>query len=347
MTSLERVSLALQHKEADHVPAYPLINSISRIYTGIDYPTWSQDVDLCVESILKATDDIGVDVICTLQDLSVEAADFGQPVDYPKNDAAHPAKDQPMIKSEADYLKLEPVNPRKTLRMGRQIEICDKLVKAKGKTMPIVSFIYGPLGTMSMMRGASDLFMDCIESPDELHHALEAVTQTLMEYCKAVIETGVHAIMFDTLFASKTIMSKAMWSELEGPYMKRLADYIHSQGVMVMIHNCGDGIYFDAQIEAMQPEAISFLYPPDDCADFAEAKKKYGDVTTLIGAVEPSWLMFNSREAIIKECEKEIDDMGKNGGYILATGCEYPSNLSADNAKLMVEVAKTYGRYGK
>lgn len=37
MTSLERVVAALNHQEPDHVPVYPLINSISRIYTGIDY----------------------------------------------------------------------------------------------------------------------------------------------------------------------------------------------------------------------------------------------------------------------------------------------------------------------
>ena len=34
MNSLERVSLALQGKETDYVPVYPLINSISRAYLG-------------------------------------------------------------------------------------------------------------------------------------------------------------------------------------------------------------------------------------------------------------------------------------------------------------------------
>jgi len=30
MNSLKRVSLILQHKEADHVPVYPILNSVSR-----------------------------------------------------------------------------------------------------------------------------------------------------------------------------------------------------------------------------------------------------------------------------------------------------------------------------
>lgn len=342
MTSLERVVATIQRKEIDHVPVYPLINSISRKYCGINYSTWSQDPDLCAESIIRATEDIGVDVICTLQDLSVEAADFGQKVDYPLDDAAHPDMYNRRIKDIDDYQKIVPVNPRVTPRMSAQLRICDTLVRRKGKEMPIVSFVFGPLGVLSMLRGQSDMFMDCLDDPDAMHVALRAITDTLLDYCKAIIETGVHAIMFDTLFASQSIMRKDMWVAMEAPYMKELAAYVHSQGTMVMIHNCGNGIYFDVQIEAMQPEAISFLYPPDDCADFAEAKRKYGDKTTLIGCVTPSWLLAASREDVLAECSREMDAMAGGGGFILATGCEYPSGLAADNAKVMVEAARLY-----
>ena len=345
MTSLERVATILQHKEADRVPAYPLINSISRQYCGIDYPTWSTDARLCAESILRATDDIGVDVLCTLQDLSVEAADFGQPVHYPPNDAAHPDMNQRLIGDMEDYAKIAPINPRKTPRMSGQIELCKYLMDARGAEMPVVSFIYGPLGVLSMMRGQSEMFVDCLDDPDALHPALAAITDTLVEYCAAVIETGVHAIMFDTLFGSQSIMSKQMWRELEGPYVRRLAEFVHAKNTMVMVHNCGNGIYFDAHIETMHPEAISFLYPPDDCADFTDTKRKYGDKTTLIGAVTPSWLLNATREQVLEECRREIDAMAAGGGFILATGCEYPSGLAADNAKVMVEAARLYGAY--
>ena len=76
MTSLERVVAVLNHQEPDHVPAYPLCNSISRIYTGIDYAEWTLNEEKCAESIIKATEELGLDVICSLVDLSVEAADW-------------------------------------------------------------------------------------------------------------------------------------------------------------------------------------------------------------------------------------------------------------------------------
>lgn len=345
MNSLERVSLILQHKEVDYVPVYPLINSISRNYTGIDYATWTQDTELCAESILKATEDLDLDVICSLVDLSVEAADFGQEVEYPKNDAARPVYGSKVIRSIDEYKNVEPINPRITPRMSEHIRLCDLLVKAKGKEKPVVAFVFGPLGIVSMMRGQQDMFMDVLDDPDTIHIALEAITQTLIEYCSALMETGVHAIMFDTLYASQSIMSKSMWDALEGPYMERLAKHVHDNGCMVMIHNCGNGIYFDVQIKRMQPEAISFLHVPDDCTSYADMKEKYGKKTTLIGHVPPSLIVSATAQEIEEECKKEIDIFKKDGGFILATGCEYPANASPDNARVMVKTAQTYGRY--
>ena len=345
MTPLERVATIVQHKEADRVPVYPLINSISRTYQNINYPTWSVDIDQCAKSIIKATDDIGVDVICSLIDLSVEAADFGQEIVYPEHDAGHPAIDNRLLKSLEDMKKLNPINPEKTPRMSDHIKLCRTLVEQRGKTHPVVAFVFGPLGILSMLRGQSTLFLDLLDDPSAVHQALEAITETLMQYCRALMSTGVPAVMFDTLFASQSILSKEMWDEFEGPYMEKLARFIHDSGCMVMIHNCGSGIYFDAQIKRMAPEAISFLYPPDDCRDFEETKKKYGDQTTLIGYITPSWLLMAKEEEIRKECREEMETCAKGGGFILATGCEYPSGLSPDNAKIIVDEACKSGRY--
>lgn len=181
--------------------------------------------------------------------------------------------------------------------------------------------------------------------PDAVHEAAKEVNETLKEYCQALMDTGVNGIMIDTLFASGSILSKEMWDELEGDLVEDLAAAIREKNGMVMIHNCGERIYFDAQIKRMQPEVISFLYPPDDCKDFKECKEKYGDVTTLIGCVTPASAVIGTDEEGDQECRDSIDAMAKGGGFVLATGCEYPANASFDRAQRMVEIAKTYGKY--
>lgn len=345
MKPIERVSLTLQHKEADRVPVYPLLCGISRKLVNASYPVWSTDMDVCAEAYEKVTEAYDLDVICTLIDLSVEAADFGQAVIYPKNEAAHPDINNYMIKDIADFRSIEPIKLSNAPRMSGHIKLCDRLVRSKGKDVPVVAFVFGPLGILSMMRGQANMFMDMIDDPDAVKYGVAAITETLLDYVDALVATGVNAIMFDTLFASQSIMSKTMWREFEGGYVQKLADRVREHGCMVMVHNCGTGIYFDAQIETMQPTAISFLHVPDDCSSYEEVKEKYGSQITLIGHVPPPWLLSASEEEVEEECRKEIEMFKAGGGYILATGCEYPANMTFDKARIMVDAAKKYGRY--
>jgi len=347
MNSLERVALTLQHKQPDRVPVYPLLNGISRKLVGVDYKTWATNANICADAYIKVTEKFDLDAIVTLTDLSVEAADFGQKLIYPENEAAHPDYSNRLIKSAEEYSFIKRLNPKETPRMSEHIKLCDLLVKAKGQVVPIVAFVFGPLGILGMLRGEENLFVDILEEPENLKAPLEAITQTLIDYVDALMDTGVHAIMLDTLFASQSIMSKKMWVETEGPLVKRIAQHVHTRGCMFMIHNCGNGIYFDVQIETMKPEAISFLHLPDDCKSLQEVKEKYGSITTLIGNVSPTWMISASADEVEVECKNKIDALKKGGGFILATGCEYPANAVFDNAEVMIKVAKEYGKYSK
>ena len=345
MNSIERVMTTLQHREPDRVPVYPFMNGISRTLVPASYPLWATDADVAAQALIKVTDELGLDMICTLIDLSVEAADFGQAVVFPRSEAPHPDHNNRLIRQPEDYRRLEPVNPRQSPRMGMQIRLCDRLVKAKGQQVVIVPFVFSPLGVLSMLRGQADFLMDLLDDPHAVKQAVEVVTETLMAYCDALIETGVHAVMFATLYASQSIMSKSMWKEFEGPAVKRLADRVRQQDCLVMIHNCGNGPYFDAMIEAMNPKAISFLHVADDCESLAEVKAKYGQRTALMVCIPPPWIATATADEVMAECQRQIATLGEGGGYILATGCEYPANASMDNARVMVQAAKKHGRY--
>lgn len=345
MNSMERVVMSLQHKEADRVPVYPILSGVSRKLVGASYKEWANNADICAEALLKTVKEFDLDCIVTLIDLSIECDAWGQKLIFPEDEAAHPDYSDVVIKDIQDYAKIKKVDYRTSKRMMMHIETCKKLVEASRGEFPVVAFVFGPLGVLSMLRNQQDMYMDLYDDPEAVYAAAKEINETLKEYTSALIDTGVSAVMFDTLFASGTIMSKEMWREMEGDLARELADVAHERNCLVMIHNCGEKIYFDAQIESMKPAAISFLYPPDDCKDFAECKEKYGDKVTLIGCVPPAMAVIGTDEQWDAKCKKQIDLFKKNGGFILATGCEYPANASFDRAKRMVDIAKTYGKY--
>jgi uroporphyrinogen decarboxylase len=346
MNSLERVATVLQGKIPDRVPAAPLVCGAARRVYGVTYAEWSQDGELMAKCMKQAHDLIGFDGILGLVDLSVEAADFGQKMIYPIEDTAHPDYDHPFVKTPDDYFKVQPLDPAKAPRMKESLKYYDIIANEKAKTVPIMAFVYAPLGILSMMRGAENLFRDCYKAKEAVIHAENVITGVLIDYIKAIGKTGAHAVVLDTLFASQTIMNKKMWKEIEGPFTTRLADAIREAGMMVMVHNCGNGIYFDVQIEAMQPVAISFAYKTDDSKDFADMKAKWGKKTTFCGYVSPAQYAFlGTPEDMKQECKRQIEELGKDGGFILATGCEFPPNGSLMNAIAMMEAAELYGKY--
>lgn len=347
MNSYERVVAALNHQEPDRVPVYPILSGITRKLVNASYKEWATNAEVCAKAFIESTRQFDIDCVVTLIDLSVECAAWGQELIFPENEACHPNYNNCVIKDIEDYEKIKKVDYRSCDRMMMMIDVCKRLVaELKGKK-PVVAFVFGPLGTLSMLRNQQDMYMDLYDDPDAVKEAAAQINETLKEYVAALCDTGVDAIMFDTLFASGTIMAKDMWVEFEGGLMEELSEVVRQKGCLNMIHNCGQRIYFDVQIKAIQPAAISFLYPSDDCESFAEVKEKYGDKVTLIGCVTPANAVFGTDEEWDKQCTDQIDAMAKGGGFMLATGCEYPANASFDRARRMIDIAKTYGVYNK
>lgn len=303
MNSYERVVNALSHKEGDRVPVYPILSGVTRNLIGCTYEEWSTDADLCTKGFLKAVEQFDLDCVVTLIDLSVECDAWGQKIIFPENEAARPDYSERIIEDIEDYAKIKKADYRQSKRMMMHIEVCRNLVKELKGVKPIVAFVFGPLGIISMLRKQQDMYLDLYDDPDAVKAATREVNETLKEYVAALCDTGVDAIMFDTLFASGSIMSKQMWMEMEGVFVKELAEVVRQKNCLNMIHNCGKNVYFDVQIEAVDPVAISFLYPPDDCRDFAECKEKYGDKITLIGCVTPANAVFGTDEEWDTQCK--------------------------------------------
>lgn len=348
LTSLERVALALQRKEVDRIPATPLFCGASHRVLGITYDRWSTDADLAVKSLLASQELIGFDAFVTLVDLSVEAADFGQKIIYPKNSTAYPDFEDQYLKSAAEYGKIKAIDARSAPRMKHVIDICAGLSNAKGNEVAILGFIYGPLGVLSQIRGHKELFKDLIRHPQEVLGAVEEITQTLIEYAVAQVEAGAHSVCIDPLYSSPTILSKKQWETFEGPYCKRIADAIRQAGGIVTVHNCGNGVYFDEVIKWMDPAAISVAYPAYGSANWEEHAKNWGQKTVTIGYSHPANTgLVMTQDEILEDCRNQIELFRKHdAGFILATGCEFPPNGNLLSVIAMVEAAKRYGKAG-
>jgi uroporphyrinogen decarboxylase len=343
LSTIERLLTTFRHKEPDHVPCAPLVGGAYRQLTGASFREFSLDSNKAIEAGLLGSEIIGGDVLLLGLDLTVEASDFGQATIYPENSTAHPDYSKPMIKDHDDYRKLKRIEVKTAPRMQKVVEMSKVALEKKGLAKIFVPVVSSPLSVLAMMRGAEQVFKDCILYPGDVMAGMETVTGVLIDYINALCDTGLIIVAPDMLFASKSGLGQELWEKIEGPFGKEIADVIHGRNCAVAIHNCGHGPYFDSMIRFMQPEAVSFACLPDDCKDRKEMKKKYGEQTTFIGDVATPLLFSGSPQQVMDECRGVIDDYADGGGFILGPGCEYPPNANLLNAIIMVQAAELYG----
>ncbi len=343
LTSLERVVTAFRNKQPDHVPVTPILCSGARQIAGISFPDFALDAAKASQAFVDGFEFVGGDFVILLLDLSVEAADFGQNMIYPEESTPRPDYDNPIIKDPDDYMGITTIDFLQARRMQEFVKLCHLTVEKIGLRGIVSGFVFGPLGVLGMMRGAEAMFRDCLLYPKKVRKACETITEVLIEFVQAQCETGIGAIAIDTLFASRNGLSKALWEEIEGPFAREISKAITEKGIITGIHNCGHDPYFDAQIRSMAPGFISFAHLPDDCPTPSELKKRYGEQVSLVGHIPTPLLITGSPAQVMDACKKQIDDYAKDGGYVLAPGCEYPPNISLDNAFAMIRAAEQYG----
>ena len=343
LSSIERVLTSTRHKQPDRVPVTPILCAGARQIKGISFPEFATNAEKAADVYSSGYEFVGGDMIVLLWDLSVEAADFGQRVIYPEDSTPRPDYDDPKIKDVDDYGKLKPIDFANAERMQEFVKLCRIMVSRVGFRSVVSGFLFGPLGVLSMMRGAEQMFRDCVLYPKEVIRACEAITPTLLEFAQAQCETGVSTVAIDTLYASRNGLTKELWEEIEGPFSREISRTIKKNGVSVAIHNCGHDLYFDAQIRFMEPDSISFAHLPDDCKTPKDLKERYGDQVTLVGYIPTPLLVDGTPGQVIDACREQIDVLAKDGGFILAPGCEYPPNIPLTNAFSMMKAAEMYG----
>ena len=106
---------------------------------------------------------------------------WGQKLIFSEEDAAHPDYSQCVIQEIEDYDKIKKVDYRTSKRMMMHIDVCKRLVKELKGEKPIVAFVFGPLGTLSMLRNQEDMYLDLYDDPDAVKRAAREINETLKE----------------------------------------------------------------------------------------------------------------------------------------------------------------------
>ncbi|MFX1428117.1 MAG: uroporphyrinogen decarboxylase family protein [Promethearchaeota archaeon] len=374
MTSVERMLTAMELKEADRVPVWPLIDFVQTKY--LDHIT-AQDMLENPEKAQEAMEWIyhkmgGFDIamaggamymqyVNPFPDMfSVYYLDWQMPgrqlgPNVPPQ-LAERALSDPFLKAE-DYdriLKegffwLANFNNYKMSDMMKLNKIAPKVVKYTIKWwnhFKVPTFNDGAGSTvfdlLSTFRGSTNFMKDIYRHKDKIIEICDKYTDDFIrmgEY--GITQSQGKTLLVGAVRASADFISIKHFEELFWPYFKKTVSTYVKKGYIVQLHmdtNWTDRLHYLLEL----PKGKIYLHM-DERTDIFKAKEVLGGHICIEGNLKPSLFTIGTPQMVEKQVKEIIDGCADGGGLIV--GSEIPDDAKLENLKAMCDTCKTYGAY--
>ena len=245
------------------------------------------------------------------------------------------------IKHAKDWQKLERLNPAKG-SFGAHLDVIRRLRNAFGPELPLLMTLFTPLGTAKRMVESEDILQGHMdERPDAVIAALEAITETLVDYVPLCLEAGADGLFYATVgWATYDQMTDEQYSKFGRPYDLPVI-CAAEDGWFNALHVCRSNIMLQA-LSDYPVHAFSW-----DAQDPGNPTLEEGLKITskaVIGGIPPYEIIADLRpdevKAITRDSLRRMD--GKQ--FILGSGCDVPADTPPENIEALMRVVRARGK---
>ena len=233
MNREERIRAVLEGKQPDRVP----------VSVWMHLSEYDQDSRSLAEAMVAFNEKYDYDFIKMMPFGAYMTPDWGAKLKI----FCDPYKEveiiEPAITCPEDYEKLEVLAPTHG-SWGRTLQIAQWTSKLIKPNTPYMQTIFSPATSLKKLAGAR-LLSDMLEHPDKVHHALEVITETTINFVKANIEAGVSGFFFATQLANYDMLSDTLYAEFCKPYDLRVISSYNKETWFNVVHIHGKNIMFD------------------------------------------------------------------------------------------------------
>ena len=213
----------------------------------------------------------------------------------------------------------------------------------KGR-VPLIGFSGSPwtLATYMVEGGSSKNFSKVkgllFENPKQLHHLLNVLADTVIDYLNAQIEAGADSVMvFDTWGG---LLNKESYENFSLRYMSKIVDGIHrkydERTIPVTLFTKGGSAWLE-QIAATGCDGVGL----DWTIEIGEAERRIGSKVALQGNLDPS-ILYASPEIITAEAYKVLDQFKGQTGHVFNLGHGITPDVNPESMKVLVDAVHSY-----
>jgi uroporphyrinogen decarboxylase len=329
MNKQERVDAALQGQPVDTVP-------IS--FWGHDYVR-----ECSAEGLASAMLDnyrrYDWDYMKVNPRASYHVEDWGAELRPSGDPNAGPIWIRPAVTTAADWRRLRPLEPDRGV-LGEQLEALRLIRDGIAGEAYFMQTIFSPLSVAKYLVGndPQPVKTTMADDPDGLRVALETITQTFIAYALACLEAGASGIFFATTgWAARGALSEEEYRRFGREYDLRVLDAVKDRGRLNVLHNCGEGIYFDLLAD-YPVHAISWAATLPGNPTLAEGLTRT-DKAVMGGVSEKTTLPDGAPEDVAAEVRQALRETG-GVRLLLAPGCSIPPRTPAANLAAAASAAR-------
>jgi uroporphyrinogen-III decarboxylase len=198
-----------------------------------------------------------------------------------------------------------------------------------------------PFFHLSLVRSMMKFTEDLYYRPDKVERALKAmVAETIETRIKLAKEARVKSILVVEERAGGFFYSPDIFERFWWPYTVEMVDAFWSEGIVTLFHL---DTSWDKNLPYFkQLPRGSAVIDLDGTTDIFAAKEVLRDHLCISTDVPAALLALGEPEEVEGYCKRLIDEVGGDGGMILATGCEVPPDVKLENFEAMLETGRTY-----
>jgi uroporphyrinogen decarboxylase len=352
MSSHERFSRIFDHKEADRVVMwdFPWPGALKRWYAegmpkGVPYEEYF-DVDIVGRVQVDNSPRYPKRVIAEDDTFITETTEWGAVVRNFKNQDSTPDFISYTITDSDKWLEA-----KKRITPDRDRVPWDYLKENYQKWVKEGRWLLGDLffgfdNMHSNVVGTERMCIAIIENPewcvDMYTHSLKVNLQLLDLAWEAGYVFDMLNLRDDLGYKYSQFFSLDTYRDLIKPVHKMAADWAHEKGIKVRLHSCGYIMPFvadfiDAGIDALHPMEVKAGMDP------GLVKKNFGKELVLHGGINA--MLWKNIDAVTAEIERLMPILKENSGYIFAADHSIPNDVSFENIKTIMALAKRLGSF--
>jgi uroporphyrinogen decarboxylase len=334
MTNKERVLAALNHQEADMVPWQ--MDCLSAAEKKLKNYFHSQDLNEIIGNHISMFEPSYYSIFKSKEiDTNKFRDAFGAIWELKPNEDIGTVIDNPLKEPALNGYKFP--DPENVMELS---EIPAFINKNQN------NFIIGAIGFSLyerawILRGIEPILLDFLMNPFFVEELFDRIIEFNLVITKRLCKYPIDAFHFGDDWGQQhgLIIDPDLWRKFFKKRLKKLYDAVHSAGLPVSIHSCGN---ITDIIPDLIEIGVNMICPLQaEAFDFKFLKKEYGKDLAFWGGISTQkTLPYGSPEDVRKEIRERIKVLGKEGGYILAPSHELQGDVPLENMLAFIDEAK-------